>query len=64
MPSNTAPAKDLKSMYRVLTKDAFPDTMKIILGDTELVYEKRTWTIDGEHRGLRYGENPDQPAAL
>lgn len=51
-------------MYRVLTKDAFPDTMKITLGDTELVYEKRVWTIDGERKGLRYGENPDQPAAL
>ncbi len=29
-----------------------------------LVYERATWTIDGEERGLRYGENPDQSAAL
>ncbi|MFW5717372.1 MAG: IMP cyclohydrolase [Spirochaetota bacterium] len=29
-----------------------------------LVYEKATWTIGDEDRGLRYGENPDQQAAL
>lgn len=55
---------DLKAMYSTIRKDAFPDTMTIILGDERLVYEKRTWTLDGEEKGLRYGENPDQPAAL
>lgn len=29
-----------------------------------LIYEKVTWTVDDEERGLRYGENPDQEAAL
>jgi phosphoribosylaminoimidazolecarboxamide formyltransferase/IMP cyclohydrolase len=29
-----------------------------------LVYEKVTWEIGGERKGLRYGENPGQPAAL
>lgn len=57
-------ARNLKTMYKTITKDAFPETMTIILGDTRLDYEKRSWTIDGERRGLRYGENPDQPAAL
>ncbi|MDE5878952.1 MAG: IMP cyclohydrolase, partial [Desulfovibrio sp.] len=55
---------DLKAMYSTIRKDAFPDTMTIILGEERLVYEKRTWTLDGEEKGLRYGENPDQPAAL
>lgn len=55
---------DLKSMYSTVHKDAFPDTMTIILGDEKLVYQKRTWTLDNEEKGLRYGENPDQPAAL
>ncbi|MDR3362797.1 MAG: IMP cyclohydrolase [Desulfovibrio sp.] len=55
---------DLKSMYSAIQKDAFPDTMTIQLGDEKLVYEKRVWTLDGEQKGLRYGENPDQPAAL
>ena len=56
--------RDLKAMYSTIRKDAFPDTMTIILGDERLVYEKRTWTLDNEEKGLRYGENPDQPAAL
>ena len=55
---------DLKSMYSTVVKDGFPDTMTILLGDEKLVYEKRTWQIGGEAKGLRYGENPDQPAAL
>ena len=55
---------DLKAMYSTIRKDAFPETLTIILGDERLVYEKRTWTLDNEEKGLRYGENPDQPAAL
>lgn len=55
---------DLKAMYSTVRKDAFPDTMTIILGDEKLVYQKRVWSLDGEEKGLRYGENPDQPAAL
>jgi len=55
---------DLKKMYRTLQEDPFPEDLTIRLGDQELVFKKRTWTIDGEVKGLRYGENPDQPAAL
>ena len=55
---------DLKAMYSTVRKDAFPETMTIILGEEKLVYEKRVWTLDQEEKGLRYGENPDQPAAL
>ena len=29
-----------------------------------LFYEKVQWDIGGEKLGLRYGENPDQPAAM
>ena len=57
-------ASDLKAMYSKLVKDTYPDTLTIRLGDEELVYEKRAWNIEGEQKGLRYGENPDQPAAL
>lgn len=53
-----------QDMYRTVLKDTFPDTMTITLGDAVLTYKKRTWHIDGETKGLRYGENPDQPAAL
>jgi len=31
---------------------------------TTLLYEKVLWEIEGERKGLRYGENPDQEAAL
>ena len=55
---------DLKDMYRTIVADGFPDTMTITLGDNVLTYKKRTWEMAGEVRGLRYGENPDQPAAL
>ena len=54
----------LKDMYKTLQKDAFPDTLTIELGNECLRYRKRNWRLDGEEKGLRYGENPDQPAAL
>ncbi len=55
---------DLKSMYKNILKDEFPQEMSIRMGDKEIKFRKRTWTIDGQEKGLRYGENPDQPAAL
>lgn len=55
---------DLKRMYSTLQSDPFPSEVRLVLGDQELVYKKRTWHLQGEDRGLRYGENPDQPAAL
>ncbi|MCG8529484.1 MAG: IMP cyclohydrolase [Desulfovibrionales bacterium] len=55
---------DLKNMYKTILGDPFPSEMKVQLGDQELVYRKRTWEIEGEEKGLRYGENPDQPAAV
>jgi phosphoribosylaminoimidazolecarboxamide formyltransferase/IMP cyclohydrolase len=38
--------------------------MTLTLGETTLTFHKRTWTINDQEQGLRYGENPDQPAAL
>ncbi|MFW5489584.1 MAG: IMP cyclohydrolase [Desulfovibrio sp.] len=55
---------DLKAMYKTIQQDSFPQEMTITLGATKLVFAKRTWTLDGAEKGLRYGENPDQPAAL
>jgi phosphoribosylaminoimidazolecarboxamide formyltransferase/IMP cyclohydrolase len=62
-------AEDLKQMYRKIVKDHFPPRMEIaFIGDDDrrqvLCYERVAWTIDGESRGLRYGENPGQEAAL
>jgi len=56
-------------MYRTVMADHFPADLKITLGDQSLIYRKRTWKLpqtDGvlEEKGLRYGENPGQEAAL
>ena len=61
---------ELKKMYRTVMDDHFPPQITISLGDQELVYSKRTWKIADEssgqliEKGLRYGENPGQEAAL
>ncbi len=63
-------ADDLKQMYRTVMDDHFPSEMTISFGDTVLVYRKKTWKIPDEkggelvEKGLRYGENPGQEAAL
>ncbi|NLE68227.1 MAG: IMP cyclohydrolase [Lentisphaerae bacterium] len=48
--------------------DHFPRTMEISFGDgaqrQTLSFEKETWVIAGVEKGLRYGENPGQEAAL
>ncbi len=56
-------------MYRTIKGDHFPEEIRITFGDQTLVYRKKTWKIEVEpgvveERGLRYGENPDQEAAL
>jgi len=61
-------AEDLKKAYRTIVREAFPAGMEISFVEggrrQTLVYEKVTWEIAGERKGLRYGENPGQPAAL
>jgi phosphoribosylaminoimidazolecarboxamide formyltransferase/IMP cyclohydrolase len=60
--------KSLSSMYREIQEEFFPPHLELSFFDGEtrqnLVYEKVTWRIGGEEKGLRYGENPDQEAAL
>ncbi len=61
---------DIKKMYKTIMDDDFPEDMTIRFGDQTLVYRKRAWKISDEktgelvEKGLRYGENPDQQAAL
>jgi AICAR transformylase/IMP cyclohydrolase PurH len=49
-------SKQLRRMYRTKLEEEFPDTVKIVIGDEEIVY--------GKVMSLRYGENPHQPAAF
>jgi phosphoribosylaminoimidazolecarboxamide formyltransferase/IMP cyclohydrolase len=48
--------------------DHFPPNMEISFVDQDkrqtLFYDKVAWTIDNIQKGLRYGENPGQEAAL
>ena len=61
-------AKDLKQMYKTIMDDSFTPNMEISFVDGDnrqtLFYEKVSWVIDGVQKGLRYGENPGQEAAL
>ncbi len=61
-------ADDLKKMYRTVMDDHFTKNLEISFVDDEkrqtLFYEKASWIIDGVNKGLRYGENPGQEAAL
>lgn len=61
---------DIKKMYRTIMDDHFPDEMIIKFGNHTLMYRKRTWKIPDDktgeliEKGLRYGENPGQEAAV
>lgn len=60
--------QDLKAAYKTIMDDHFPPRMEIAFVDDDnrqtLFYEKVSWLIDGVEKGLRYGENPGQEAAL
>jgi len=59
---------DLKAAYKTIMDDHFPPQLEISFVDganrQTLVFEKTAWRIDGVEKGLRYGENPGQEAAL
>jgi phosphoribosylaminoimidazolecarboxamide formyltransferase / IMP cyclohydrolase len=62
--------QDFKSAYKTIMDDHFPRLLEISFYEDKgsakqtLFYEKATWQIDGVEKGLRYGENPGQEAAL
>lgn len=66
-------ARDLKKDYKTIMDDNFPPRMEISFVDNgkkqTLIYEKVSWIIEDPkkgavNKGLRYGENPGQEAAL
>ena len=59
----------LSDAYKTIIDDPFPSRMEISFVGGEgkrqtLVYDKVLYEVDGLSKGLRYGENPDQAAAL
>jgi phosphoribosylaminoimidazolecarboxamide formyltransferase/IMP cyclohydrolase len=61
-------APDFKSAYKKIMDDHFPERMEISFigerGKQTLIYQKASWVIGEKEKGLRYGENPGQEAAL
>jgi phosphoribosylaminoimidazolecarboxamide formyltransferase / IMP cyclohydrolase len=63
-------SEDLKKMYKTVMDDHFPPEITISFGGQTLFYRKRAWKIQDEdsgeiiEKGLRYGENPGQEAAM
>ena len=62
-------AEDIKKAYHTIMDDHFPPRMEVSFiddsyGRQTLFFEKATWQIEGVEKGLRYGENPGQEAAL
>ncbi len=61
--------ENIKLKYKTIMDDHFPDEMKISFGSQTLTYKKKTWKIPDSNgdlieKGLRYGENPGQEAAM
>jgi phosphoribosylaminoimidazolecarboxamide formyltransferase / IMP cyclohydrolase len=56
--------------YRTIMDDFFPKTITMDFDGQTLIFEKQSWKIEDEdsgevvEKGLRYGENPGQRAAL
>ncbi|MBN2723524.1 MAG: IMP cyclohydrolase [Deltaproteobacteria bacterium] len=59
----------IRKAYKTILKEFFSENMTISFGEQKLGFTKRTWTIPDESgknvtQGLRYGDNPDQSAAM
>ena len=59
----------LSDAYKTIIDDPFPPRMEISFVEAggkrqTIVYDKVLYEVEGERKGLRYGENPDQAAAL
>ena len=56
--------QEIRKIYRTAKVEEFPTALTLTIGGRTLEYSKIQWTIDGKLRGLRYGSNPHQKAAL
>jgi phosphoribosylaminoimidazolecarboxamide formyltransferase/IMP cyclohydrolase len=56
--------QEIRRIYRTALKEDFPQVLRLDLGGKVFEYSKVHWTVGEESRGLRYGTNPHQKAAL
>ncbi len=59
----------IRKAYKTILKENFPPELVLEFQGQRLMFQKRQWTAVSETgtphvEGLRYGDNPDQPAAL
>lgn len=57
-------SQEIRRIYRKAVEEDFPDTITLTLGARKHQYDKVHWTVKDGRRGLRYGTNPHQRAAL
>jgi phosphoribosylaminoimidazolecarboxamide formyltransferase/IMP cyclohydrolase len=53
-----------RRIYRTARDEDLPLSLKLTIGDRAFEYAKVEWRVEGRMRGLRYGTNPHQKAAL
>lgn len=58
-------SRALRRMYRTAVSDkGLPENLSLTIGGESFSFHKVSWDIDGAERGLRYGTNPHQAAAI
>ncbi len=56
--------QEIRRIYRTARDEDLPLSLKLMIGDQVFEYSKVQWRVEGRMRGLRYGTNPHQKAAL
>ena len=56
--------QEIRRIYRRAVDEDFPEHITVTIGSRNHQYDKVQWTVKDEKRGLRYGTNPHQRAAL
>jgi phosphoribosylaminoimidazolecarboxamide formyltransferase / IMP cyclohydrolase len=56
--------QEIRRIYRTAQKEDYPESLKLVLDGKTIEYSKVRWKVEGQERGLRYGTNPHQKAAL
>jgi phosphoribosylaminoimidazolecarboxamide formyltransferase/IMP cyclohydrolase len=56
--------QEIRRIYRTARDEDLPLSIKLTIGDRVFEYSKVQWRVEGRMRGLRYGTNPHQKAAL
>src|SRR3989440_9510639 len=56
--------QEIRRIYRTARDENLPLSLKLMIGDQVFEYSKVQWRVEGRMRGLRYGTNPHQKAAL